>query len=325
MKQLLYILTFTFCTAAFAQQESILFNIQNNAFVVNPGAAGYLGKWALRSHYRQDWARFSGAPFNQSVTINGKIGESRLGFGAGFIMDGIGYQQEVGGRLGLAYNLPLKDGANLGIGFGSKMVQFSANKEDIISKEPGDQAIINMENGFIADIDFGAHYVSQNLFAGLALNQLAQITGDDSKELSPVINAYGGYKIAFSDTFKLEPSLLVRNSSGNTQVDVNVRAYFLSDQLFIGLGARVINGTYFNANFGLNLIEVLHLAYSYDFGGGNDLQTLTRGAHELMLGWDFNWKKPVPVPETDEEVDEAMQTPIQDKSNTPSATEGLSK
>ena len=319
MKQFLYILAFAFSTAAFAQQESILFNIQNNAFVVNPGAAGYLNKWALRAHYRQDWARFSGSAYNQTVTLNGKIKGTRLGVGGGLVMEGVGYQSVIGGRLGVSYNLPLQGNSNLGIGFGTKISQLSFQKPDIRTAESNDPAIMMLDNQLISDIDLGAHYTSENIFGGLALNQLAQITGSEAKDLNPIINLYGGYKYAFSDTFKLEPSLLIRSSSGSTQLDFNVRAYFLNEQVFVGTGIRVINGTYFNGMLGLNLIESLHLAYSYDFGGGDGLQRLTRGAHEIMLGWDFNWKKPVLVPELDEDVN--ASNPIMDKAPAKSETE----
>ena len=292
MRKLLFAfaLLFLVSSAMQAQQDPLRSNYRFNYFLINPAAAGSNGQWTGRIAIRSDFTRIPGSAVTSNASVHGVMGENS-GVGINLVSDIIGPEQSTGVQLNYAYHINM-DRNNLSIGLGARYVNYRLNEElvDIYTPEP-----LNVFNGGLGDLTLGVMHYSKRHYVGISVPQLVQITGADVKKLVPHIYLSGGY-IFDLGSISLEPMMLAKFvPKAKTQVDVNLRAWLVDNQLMLGLGWRGPNGSQFAGSgvtfmTGFNVKNKWQFTYSYDMMTG-DFQSVSWGSHEVGFGFTFGKQK----------------------------------
>jgi type IX secretion system PorP/SprF family membrane protein len=294
------------CFTASAQQMPIYNNVKLNYFMLNPAAAGNMGHWAMRAQFRGEWVRFPGAPVSESFSMSGLLGESKkVGLGFALFNDIIGPEGRYGILGGYSYHLPIGE-STLGLGLGTRFYRYKLDlaNVNVLNETDMTNGVLNVNEGFLFDFGAGAYFYGNKFYAGLSAPVIAQAVGSDVTKAVMHYLLFLGYKWAAINTgsqLHIEPSVLLKGSAGGLmQLDGNLKFHLLREQLFFGAGIRVLgsgkdavpaSATYVSASVGTKLLDRYHFAYSYDFGiGEGTIQPYTWGSHEVLLGWDFDWK-----------------------------------
>lgn len=281
----------TGATAAFAQQDPLVSNYRFNRFLLNPAVAGTAGQWVGRASYRSEWTRFPGSPITANASFHGLVG-NRVGVGLNLLSDVIGITRTYGAQMAYSYQIPF-DNFNLSLGLGARAMNWDLDESQANPLVPGDPAIFG--NDWVGDLSFGAYLYGERFWAGLSAPQIFQITDDEAYSLSTHIYAMGGYKFGLAgDKVGLEPMAFLRYvpDGGIFSYDINLRGYFLEDQLMAGVGYR--DGNFLALMTGFNVQDRYQFSYSYDFNFGNAenvIQPYTWGSHEVTFGIKFGRQK----------------------------------
>lgn len=204
-----------------------------------------------------------------------------------------------------AYHLGLSPTTNLSGGFSAGITNISLDKSKQDFSGTGDpfdpatgQSISGELNRIRPDIGIGFYLYSKNYFIGFSAQQIIPqklVFSDDAAfvgggRLVPHLFLSAGYRFLASDDVNVIPSLMlkyVQNSSrNNIQPELNVKAQY-RDLLWLGGSYRYENG--YAAMAGLNLSNAVNVGYAYDITT-TALNTVSRGTHEIMIGFIFGNK-----------------------------------
>ena len=95
------------------------------------------------------------------------------------------------------------------------------------------------------------------------------------------------YRHDLGDDYSVEPSLLLRSTSRmNLTADITVKGYY-QDDYWLGLTYRT--GSAITTMVGVK-VGKMHFGYAYDYSF-NEIQHITYGAHEVMIGIKFGSSK----------------------------------
>jgi type IX secretion system PorP/SprF family membrane protein len=199
-----------------------------------------------------------------------------------------------------AYHLGLSPTTNLAAGFsaGITRVGIDRSKQDFSGNgdpvDPATGAALDGEiNRVKPDIGAGLYLYSRDFFIGLAAQQIVPqkiAFADDAAfltkgKLIPHVFLSGGYRFLLTEDINAIPSLMVKyingSSKNNIQPEMNVKLQY-RDLLWAGGSYRYQNG--YAAMLGLNVGNTFNVGYAYDFTTTN-LNTVSRGTHELMIGF----------------------------------------
>jgi type IX secretion system PorP/SprF family membrane protein len=291
--------------SATAQQEPLNNNIKLHYFIQNPSAAGNMGHWALRAQFRGEWVRFPGAPVTENFSISGPVGASKkIGLGLALFNDAIGVEQRYGISGGYSYHIPVGE-STLALGLGTRFFRYKINANEAVTNQPNDPGLLGINEGLTFDFGAGAYFYGSNFYAGVAAPVIAQAVGSDVTKSAMHYSVLIGYKwnaINSGSRLALEPSIFFKGAAGAPfQLDGNLKIHILQEQLFFSGGIRVLgsgtdaavpaSATYVSLQVGTKLLDRYHFTYSYDFGiGDGTIQPYTWGSHEVLVGWDFDWK-----------------------------------
>lgn len=267
-------------SSVFGQQDPLHANYRFNSFIVNPAAAGMEGQWAARASYRSEWTRFPGAPITTTASISGLISD-RSAVGLNFISDVIGPENTWGFQGAYAYHIPLNT-SNLSLGLGFRGVNYSLDPARTITLVPNDPAVM-FDPEWLMDLSFGAFLYNRKYYIGVSAPQVVQISDPEVKELVPHIYGLLGYKFLIGGSTILEPSAFLKFAS-EFQFDINLKAWFLDNQLMFGAGYR--DAGFISVMTGFNVKDRYQFSYAYDFST-QDFQAYTWGSHEVTFGIEF--------------------------------------
>jgi type IX secretion system PorP/SprF family membrane protein len=199
-----------------------------------------------------------------------------------------------------AYHLGLTPTTNLAAGFsaGITRVGIDRSKQDFSGNgDPVDPATGNALDGELnkirPDIGAGLYLYSRDFFIGLAAQQIVPQKlsfADDAAfltkgKLIPHVFLSGGYRFLLTEDINAIPSLMVKYINGSSknsiQPEMNVKLQY-RDLFWLGGSYRYQNG--YAAMLGLNVGNTFNVGYAYDFTTTN-LNTVSRGTHELMIGF----------------------------------------
>jgi type IX secretion system PorP/SprF family membrane protein len=148
------------------------------------------------------------------------------------------------------------------------------------------------------DISAGVYLYSKNYFIGIAAQQIIPqklVFVDDAAiiekgRLVPHLFLSAGYRFLVGEDVNAIPSLMVKYINGssetNFQPEANLKLQY-RDLFWVGGSYRYENG--YSAMAGLNLKNTVNIGYAYDFTT-TALNTVSRGTHEIMLGFLINNK-----------------------------------
>jgi type IX secretion system PorP/SprF family membrane protein len=266
----------------------------------NPAYTGSHGQICVTALHRQQWFGFGeGAPeisvFNFDAAISPFGIES--GVGLSIIQDQIGFNNNLGANLSLAYRFDAWDGS-LSFGVNGGMINYSLTPQWKIPSgtsvhSTDDPAIPEeVKNEMALDLGFGIYYHTDALYLGISSTHLNEPTFRATEGTAqPTIarNYYfiSGYNLPISDSkFELNPSLLVQSDGSTSQMSFNTHVVY--NKKFWG-GVSVRTDKTLTGMIGAKLFDWVRVGYSYDLGV-SELSQYHQGSHEIMVGFCFDAK-----------------------------------
>lgn len=226
-------------------------------------------------------------------------------FGLGFtvINDATGPLNRFAASASLAYHMPVGEQTNLagGVSLGFQNMRLDATKLNFGTQYPTDPAVAGSGylNKMKPDITMGVTLYGAHYFVGLAAQQIIpekigygdpKVTGDTilvNGKLVPHLFLQGGYRFLLTEDINFLPSVTLKYITPlPLSVDLNAKLQY-RDLLWIGASFRPKDG--FAAMAGLNINSTLNIGYSYDITT-SPLNTVSRGTHEILVGFLFNNK-----------------------------------
>lgn len=224
--------------------------------------------------------------------------EPHHGVGLTVVNDKTGNFNRFTADVSYAYHLGLNSRVNLAAGFsaGITMVGLNADGKMFFGANPSDPSVASTTselNKLKPDLNVGIWLYSADYFIGIAGQQVIPqklIFADDATlklkgKLVPHVFFTAGYRFMLNDDINAIPSVMVKYINGeftsNYQLEGNVKVQY-RDLLWLGGSYRQFDG--YAVMGGLNVGNTFNIGYSFDFTK-TDLQTYSRGTHELMIGF----------------------------------------
>jgi len=226
--------------------------------------------------------------------------EPHHGIGLSVINDKTGSYNRFTSTVSYAYHIGLNPTTNLSAGFAAGISKVSIDRS--MHQFGDDGGVLDPVTGSSLsgelfkvrpDLSAGLYLYSRDYFIGLAAQQVIpqklQFVDDvafaTKGKLIPHVFLNAGYRFLLTDDVNAVPSLMVKyingSSKNNIQPEANVKFQY-RDLFWVGGSYRYQDG--YAAMLGLNVGNTFNVGYAYDFTTTN-LNTVSRGTHELMIGF----------------------------------------
>ncbi|KIC01938.1 type IX secretion system membrane protein PorP/SprF [Flavobacterium sp. AJR] len=288
--------------------------LSDNYYLIHPSMAGAANCAKLRLTARKQWFGQDDAPTLQTLSFNGRIGDSRSGAGIIVFNDKNGYHSQKGVKLTYAYHILFSrdeiDLNQLSFGMNVGVIQ---NQLDETAFEAFDPIVVgDIQKDTYFNVDFGASYNYLNFYAhatvqGAVESRREIYTEFESDNLRKYLLS-AGYVFGNKKKLLWEPSVLFQlfDKTKEKLVDFNLKAYKNMDfgSLWAGLsyrrsfdGAQYYNGSgistqklqYITPILGVNYKNFM-FAYTYSQVTGN--VKFDNGAyHQITLGLNLFCKR----------------------------------
>lgn len=292
-----------------------------NNYIVNPAISGIENYIDVKVGYRQQWSGIQNAPETNYFSIHAPIGKSDdrssatsfsmvgdnpLGYnykneytaaephhGIGLIafIDKTGPISQSVVNVTYAYHLGISAQTNLSFGIGAGFNRISFNTTDVEVVDPGDPAINNGTfNKINPDLSAGLWFYSAQYFVGISAQQMLAPdpiveNNSNEKKISPHFFATAGYRFWLSDDITFMPSVMY-NMQKPAEGVLNYSAKIsFKDKIWLGAALRQEDAV--SGLLGFNISSLFNVGYSYDFTT-SQLNTVTKGSHEIVLGITLN-------------------------------------
>ena len=297
---LLFLLAFT-VQQAFAQDEAIFTHYHITPMLVSPAYAGFTETQQIHLNARVQWTGFTDSPKTYNAAFNTNVG-STFGIGLAILSESAAQLNRFRAQLNYALRFRVKDDFRFAVGVSTEFQRLSVDNDVSGTNffQAGDDLLNEVLDGraiFDASLGFYGTY-RENTFGGLTFSNLVRSRLDDivaegnRQSFFQYYLFLFGHKFDLIDAnFTLEPSFMVRQIRNSPfQVDFNLKAGFLDEQLIAGLSYRSIGAL--GVLLGTKL-SMFKLYYSYDVSFQR-FQKFNMGSHELTLVFAFK-KKERPV------------------------------
>ena len=267
-------------TVGFAQQFPLQSQYQFNYSSINPAAVGENDYYSARASFRQQWTGFTNKPIGTNLfTLTKGFGKSGLGVTVFSDKTGGAFNKS-GATVSYSHKATFVGGSELylGVSAGGATVNFDLGSAD-------DPAVINT-NDMVPEATFGAYYKIKNFKVGISipgmLNTNMELTGSNENTLDRHFYTMIAYQRKLNDQWSVYPSILVKTTKNQNQIDANVN-FKLKNKLWFGTSYRQDFGP--TLYVGIDLGRLLSI-YSYDIST-NEMSAYSNGSHELTIGYDF--------------------------------------
>jgi type IX secretion system PorP/SprF family membrane protein len=307
----------------FAQQKPHYTQYVLNQYIINPALAGIENYIDLKASHRRQWVGLQDAPLTSYFSIQGPIGKidyhqsstaininprghaywedysapvAHHGVGLQLINDVTGPLRNFSAYATYAYHVPLSQQTTISAGIGAGFNRYTLDAEKLdfgdVTVDPAVYSTTGILNNTRFDMSAGLFLYSADFFAGISAQQLVPHKIDFSNgyirpnEGRAVPHIFGtvGYRFLVGDDFNLIPSLMVKYvKPAPIQLEGNFKLQY-QDRLWIGGSYRHKDG--FAGMAGLNISNLLHVGYAYDYTTSR-LNNFTKGTHEFLLGLTF--------------------------------------
>jgi len=291
--------------------------LTDNYYLLHPSMAGVSNCNKLRLTGRQQWFGDEDAPSLQTMSINGRIGESSSGVGAIFFNDKNGYHSQSGAYLTYAHHLLFSrntiDLNMLSFGLSAGLIQYKLDETAFREFDPIIKGIEQSASDFNVDfgfsyhfIDFYAHATVKNALANNGVNINEQSVSYDN--LRTYLVSAGNVFSKFGSDWSYEPSFMYayKDATKESFIDVNFKAYrgLDSGNIFAGISyRRSFDGAEFSDGNGISSQKLQYFtpivgteynnfvfAYTYSYQA-NSVVFNNGGYHQITLGFNFGCRK----------------------------------
>jgi len=291
--------------------------LTDNYYLLHPSMAGISNCNKIRLTGRQQWFGQEEAPNLQTLSINGRIGETSSGVGAIVFNDKNGYHSHSGAYLTYAHHLMFSrntiDLNMLSFGLSAGMIQYKLDETAFKEYDPIIKGVEQSAIDFNVDLGFSYHFIDS--YIHLTIKNLLQNEGVNVNEQGVKFDNLRTYLFSVGNVFsKLgsnwshEPSLMFsyKDATKEAFIDVNFKTYRELDfgKLFMGVsyrrsfdGAEYSDGSeitsqklqYFTPIVGVEYNDFM-AAYTYSYQA-NSIVFNNAGYHQITLGYNFGCKK----------------------------------
>ncbi|MEZ4949307.1 MAG: type IX secretion system membrane protein PorP/SprF [Saprospiraceae bacterium] len=298
-----------------AQQDPMFTKYMFNSLVYNPAYAGSNEHMAIAALLRTQWVGIEGAPQTQTLTLHTPLRNDRVGIGGSIINDKIGPTQTVGFNLAYAYRIPIGKG-RIAIGLQGGVENYQADWTVLDLEDPNDNSFNMNQNRWLPNFGAGIYYSTNRFYAGFSSPHLIEY--DLRENIQSNIYARQARHYYFSiggaiplqgDALVFKPSALIKNVGlfaqaekmnqfknigAPTEFDIDLSLLF-QQTLWVGLSFRSAiefeNSSYDSGDIWVSwfMPSGLRIGAAYDYPI-NELNNVTNGSFELMVGYEFNYR-----------------------------------
>ena len=293
--------------------------LTDNYYLIHPSMAGAANCNKVRLTGRQQWLGQSNAPSLQTLSVNGRFGETPSAYGAIVFNDKNGYHSQTGAYLTYAHHLMFSrnpiDLNMLSFGLSAGMIQYKLDEtsfladgfDPIISGIEQSATNFNIDFGFsYFFLDFYAHATVKNVLANDGINFNEQ--GLSYNNLRTFLFSAGNVFSRLGSEWSYEPSIMFmhRDATKESLIDLNMKVYEEVEfgKFWAGLsyrtsldGAEFLNGTgvssqklqYITPLVGVNYKNFV-FAYTYSYQA-NSVVFNNGGFHQITLGINFGCRR----------------------------------
>ena len=295
--------------------------LTDNYYLIHPSMAGVANCAKVRLTARQQWFGVDDAPSLQTLSMNGRIGDSPVAIGGVLFNDANGYHSTVGGYATFAYHLMFSrneiDLNMLSFGLSAGFLQYKLDETTFLAPGEFDQAIagieqsatnFNIDFGFSYHfVDFYAHFTAKNILNNEGINWNG-LDGFEFENLRTYLASTGYTFSQYGSEWSYEPSIMYmyRDATAESSIDINAKVYKEMDfgKVWGGLSyRRSLDGAEFQDGSGVTSQKLQYLtpflgidydnfvfAYTYSYQA-NTVNYNNGGFHQLTLGFNFNCRR----------------------------------
>ena len=303
----------------FAQEGLPVYSdyLTDNYYLIHPSMAGVANCSKIRLTGRQQWFGQDDAPNLQTLSINGRIGDTPSGVGAILYADKNGYHSQMGAYLTYAHHIMFSrneiDLNMLSFGLSAGAIQYKLDEtaflaegfDPLIAGIEQSAANFNIDFGFSYHlINFYTHVTAKNILKNEGINNDIEITSNLTRYLVSVGNVFS----KIDSEWSYEPSIMYQYKDGTKEssIDLNAKAYKTTDfgKVWGGLsyrrsldGAEYLDGSgissqkleYITPIIGVDYNNFM-FAYTYSYQA-NSIVFNNGGFHQITLGYNFNCRR----------------------------------
>jgi type IX secretion system PorP/SprF family membrane protein len=291
--------------------------LTDNYYLLHPSMAGVSNCNKIRLTGRQQWFGDENAPSLQTMSINGRIGDSPSGVGAIFFNDKNGYHSQSGAYLTYAHHLMFSrntiDLNMLSFGLSAGLIQYKLDETAFLEFDPIIAGIEQSASDFNIDFGFSYHFINfyahatvKNVLANEGVNINEQGVSYDN--LRTYLFSAGNVFSKLGSEWSFEPSLMFayKDATKESFIDVNFKSYKELDfgNLFEGISyRRSFDGAEFTTDSGVSSQKLQYFtpivgaeynnfmfAYTYSYQA-NSVVFNNGGYHQITLGYNFGCEK----------------------------------
>lgn len=283
-----------------AQDEAIFMQYQVSPILINPAAAGFDDSHNLNLHMRTQWTGFPGAPKTYAAYYNGPVAKS-FGLGVGLLSETAAQLTRLKLQANFAFKFKPHEAVKLSAGFFTEYQQMTVDNSTTEGSfyDQADDILLDVLDGKgVFDAALGVRgTIKENTYFGLTFNNLVRSRLDDiagaGTDAPRGFFSYYTFNVGhvfdlYDYNVKLEPSIMIRQIKDvPLQMDFNLKASFLKDQLIAGVSYRSLSA------MGILLgtkLSAFRIFYSYDISFLH-FQRFNTGSHEVTLAFRFEKKE----------------------------------
>ena len=276
-----------------AQQDPLFSQYFWNKLIVNPAYAGSNNVMNATIIAREQWIGIEGRPSTQSFTFQTPLKNEAISLGLDIVRDQLGPSTNTTVAGDVAYRFQVTETSKLAFGVKAALDLWKAEIGGIgVEGDPLFQS--DVATTPLPNFGAGAWWHSDRHFVGISTPRiLNQELGesDPNVEQGAVVRHYyamAGYVFDLNPVIKFKPAGLFRFEEGGVN-SFDVTANFLFfDKFWLGAAYRDSESAGVNASYLIQ--DFFRIGYAYDFQTGG-LRYFNSGSHEIMLSYDFNFKK----------------------------------
>ncbi|MCK0132103.1 type IX secretion system membrane protein PorP/SprF [Flavobacteriaceae bacterium F08102] len=282
---ILMVIIFTFSyKLSVAQQQTQYTQYRFNTLSINSAYAGTTGGFEASIMHRSQWMGYAGAPVTQSLSLDGKLGES-IGLGLNAFSDKIGPSNEVEIKGAFAYQLTLGTNTTLSLGINVGMEILNVDWSKGTYYDDSDVVFNENINELRPVFGAGGFLYGEQWYLGVSAPNL--LTKNSYKPGEEVVfqreNHYylmGGYVFNISDNLTFKPAILAKIVEG-APISADFSGNFMINEKITFGGAYRLDDS-ISGMLGLYLSKNLFIGYAYDFSI-SELTKHNDGSHEIVL------------------------------------------
>jgi len=319
-KKIVFIAMLTLILQKVSSQEGLpIYSdyLTDNYYLLHPSMAGISNCNKIRTTARQQWFGDEDAPSLQTMSINGRIGETSSGVGAIVFNDKNGYHSQSGAYLTYAHHIMFSrntiDLNMLSFGLSAGMIQYKLDETAFLEFDPIIAGIEQSSTDFNVDFGFSYHFI--DFYAHATVKNALKNEGVNINEQGVVFDNLRTYLFSAGNVFSklgsdwsYEPSFMYayKDATKESFIDINFKTYKNLDfgNVFAGISyRRSFDGADYKEGDRLSSQKLQYitpvvgaeynnfmLAYTYSYQS-NSVVFNSGGFHQITLGINFGCKR----------------------------------